>query len=44
MYGVAAGGQAGSDRCATLLQLELEQLMSQLHCRSPKELRKHLLF
>ena len=42
MYGVAAGGQAGSDRCATLLQLELEQLMSQLHCPSPQALPKHL--
>ncbi len=43
MYGVAAGGQAGSDRCATLLQLELQQLLSQLHCCSPTDLPRHLL-
>ena len=43
MYGVAAGGQAGSDRCATLLQLDLEQLLSQLHCCSPTDLYRHFL-
>ena len=43
MYGVAAGGQAGSDRCAKLLQLDLEQLLSQLHCCSPKDLYRHFL-
>jgi L-lactate dehydrogenase (cytochrome) len=32
MYGVGAGGQAGSDKCIELLRLELQQVMSQLHC------------
>ena len=43
MYGVAAGQQAGSDRCAELLRLELQQVMSQLHCRCPQNLPQHLV-
>lgn len=33
LYGVAAGAQKGSDKCAELLAAEIQQLMSQLHCQ-----------
>jgi hypothetical protein len=43
MYGVGAGQQTGSDRCAELLRLELQQVMSQLHCRRPQNLPQNLV-
>lgn len=43
MYGVGAGQQAGSDRCAELLRLELQQVMSQLHCKKSQDLGQHLV-
>ena len=42
MYGVAAFGARGAEWSAELLRLELVQLMQQLGCATPAQLRNHL--
>lgn len=38
MYAVAAGQQAGVAHCMAMLDAELQQVMSQLHCPNPQQL------
>lgn len=42
MYAVAAGQQAGVERCIDVLQEELQQVMSQLHCEKTANLADHV--
>jgi isopentenyl diphosphate isomerase/L-lactate dehydrogenase-like FMN-dependent dehydrogenase len=42
LYGVAAHGEVGAGHATNLLSLELEQVMSQLHCGDVASLRNHL--
>lgn len=43
LYGVAACGEEGAAHTLELLQLELAQIMSQVHCHTPGELGLHLI-
>lgn len=43
MYGVAAFGEQGAQHSIDLLHTELLQVMEQLRCQLPSDLKKHLL-
>jgi L-lactate dehydrogenase (cytochrome) len=43
MYAVGALGEPGPAHCIELLKLELQQVMEQLRCESPRDLPKYLL-
>jgi len=43
LYGVAAHGEPGAQHAVDLLQEELAQVMTQLHCAEPQKLYQHKL-
>jgi len=43
MYGVAALGAAGGDHTIAILKTQLEQVMDQICCKHPEDLKNHLV-
>jgi (S)-mandelate dehydrogenase len=43
LYGLAAAGEAGARRALEMLTIELERVLGQLGCRTPRDLGPHLL-
>lgn len=43
MYSVAALGRAGGEHMASLLRVQLQQVMAQLRCETPDALKEHLV-
>jgi len=43
MYGVGAFGEQGARHTVDILNAELSQLMAQLHCLSPIDLKHHII-
>jgi L-lactate dehydrogenase (cytochrome) len=43
MYGVAALGERGGDHTAAILKTQLKQVMEQVCCSRPEDLKNHLV-
>jgi L-lactate dehydrogenase (cytochrome) len=43
MYGVAALGAAGGEHTIAILKIQLKQVMDQICCQRPEDLKIHLV-